>query len=66
MDQIENESYFNMHPGYTDNITIITKGWKVFMIATRDIQKGEELFFHYSFGYWKHFYDLYKEYIKGG
>lgn len=44
---------------YNSYIRII--GDKVFLVASRDLKQGEEIFFNYSYDYWKFFYDLYKE-----
>jgi hypothetical protein len=38
-----------------------TLGDKIFLYTKREIAPGEEIYFDYSFDYWKWFYDLKKQ-----
>jgi hypothetical protein len=42
------------YDNYNYNARAIGLGYKVFIIASRDIQPNEEIFFSYSWNYWRH------------
>ena len=42
------------YDNYNYNARAIGLGYKVFIIAIRDIQPNEEIFFSYSWNYWRH------------
>jgi len=57
---IEKEKFPN-HKGCEYNSKFMFKGNKVFLVSTRQIKAGEEIFLSYGFGYWKGYYDYYDE-----
>ncbi len=42
------------HEGFDWNLQFVSQGDKVFMISTRAIAAGEELFVPYGLNYWEH------------
>lgn len=42
------------YDNYSYNARSIGLGYKVFIMATRDIQPNEEIFYDYSWDYWRH------------
>lgn len=54
---IQQEQRFPNHPGKNYNIYLDCIEDKAYLRALTDIKAGDELYFSYSYEYWKSFYD---------
>ncbi len=61
---IEQQKIFPKLKGFNYNAHQKVNGDKIFLHATKDINNGEEIYFDYSFDYWKWFYDYQKKFEK--
>ncbi|CAD8083904.1 unnamed protein product [Paramecium primaurelia] len=61
-EQSLNFGVFPIHEHLKHNVELSIKHDKAFLVASKNVKAGEELFFDYSFSYWKSFYDQMKAY----